>query len=234
MRKIIVLFLTLSLIWSCKKEKPESNFELTGNIKGFKSGKLYVQRLVDTNLVVIDSLIVDGKSDFSFNFDLKSPEMLYLFIDRGVTNSLDNNLQFFAEPGKMNIDTDLELFYQKSKISGSKNQKAYEDFVKVNRKFTNEILDLTAAKFKNFKNPVITDSLEKMESDLVKRKYLHALNFAINNKDLEVSPYIALTEISNINLKYLDTIQKSMSPKVANSMYGKKLVKFFQERKKLE
>jgi len=234
MRKIIVLFLALSLTWSCKKEKADSNFELTGNIKGFKSGKLFVQRLVDTNLVVIDSLVVDGKSEFKFNFDLQSPEMLYLFIDRGVTNSLDNNLQFFAEPGKMNIDTDLELFYLKSKISGSKNQKVYEDFLKVNKKFNNQLLDLTAAKFKAIKNLKNADSIYKVEGDILKRKYLHALNFAINNKDLEVSPYIALTEISDINLRYLDTIQKAMSPKVAKSFYGKKLLKLYEERKKVE
>jgi hypothetical protein len=57
---------------------------------------------------------------------------------------------------------------------------------------------------------------------VIKRKYLYATNFAINNKDHEVAPYIALAEIYDINLKFLDTIQKSMTPKVAQSLYGKK------------
>jgi len=35
-------------------------------------------------------------------------------------------------------------------------------------------------------------------------------------------------------LKYLDTIQKSMTPKIAKSLYGKKLNTLIQERKKLE
>ena len=35
--------------------------------------------------------------------------MLYLFLDRGQTNSIDNNLPFFAEPGNIKIETTLKL-----------------------------------------------------------------------------------------------------------------------------
>lgn len=234
MKNLIPSFFALILLLSCKNDKSKDNFELTGNIKGFKSGKLFIQRLVDTNLVVIDSIIIDGNSEFSSSFELKSPEMLYLFIDRGVTNSLDNNLQFFAEPGKMNIDTDLELFFMKAKITGSKNQRSFEEFVKVNREFNNQILELTAAKFKVFKNKASSDSIVTLQNDIVKRKYLFALNFAINNNDLEVAPFIALTEINDINLKYLNMIQKSMTPNVAKSLYGKKLIALYKERNKSE
>jgi hypothetical protein len=71
----------------------------------------------------------------------------------------------------------------------------------------------------------------KQESN-IKRKYLYATNFAINNKEYEVAPYIALSEIYDINMKYLDTIQKSMSPKVAQSLYGKKLTEYIAAVKK--
>ena len=72
---------------------------------------------------------------------------------------------------------------------------------------------------------------KKQESN-IKRKYLFATNFAINNKDHEIAPYIALAEIYDINLKYLDTIQKSMTPKVAQSLYGKKLTSYVNDIKK--
>ena len=54
----------------------------------------------------------------------------------------------------------------------------------------------------------------------------------MNNKDHEIAPYIALTEIYDINIKYLDTIQKAMSPKVAQSLYGKKLTEYIASIKK--
>jgi hypothetical protein len=44
--------------------------------------------------------------------------MLYLFLDRGVSNSLDNNLLFFAEPG--NIDTKLDSFFMELKSQDQK------------------------------------------------------------------------------------------------------------------
>ena len=63
---------------------------------------------------------------------------------------------------------------------------------------------------------------------------MYAVNFAINHSDYEVSPYIALTDIYDVNLKYMDTIQKAMTPKVSKSLYGKKLTSLLAERIKAE
>jgi len=60
------------------------------------------------------------------------------------------------------------------------------------------------------------------------------VNFALNNKDYEVAPYLAVSEIFDANIKYLDTIQKSLSPEVRDSKYGKSLTDFIKERRKLE
>ena len=160
--------------------------------------------------------------------------MLYLFLDRGVSNSLDNNLLFFAEPGEVNIETTLENYIADAKVSGSKNQDLYYEYKKVDRRFQEEGLDLIEKKFKAMKsknNLEIANISAKQESN-IKRKYLYATNFAINNKDHEIAPYIALSEIYDINIKFLDTIQKSMSPKVAQSLYGKKLTEYLASLKK--
>ena len=109
MNKIIIALLSITLLTSCGEEKKSENtLEITGNVKGLKKGKLYIQRIQDTALVVLDSIIINGKSTFETTLKLDSPEMLYLNLDRGISKSIDNNLLFFAEPGKMNIDTDLE------------------------------------------------------------------------------------------------------------------------------
>jgi len=67
---------------------------------------------------------------------------------------------------------------------------------------------------------------------ITKRKYLYAINFAVTNKDYAVAPYIALSEINDATIKYLDTIQKAMTPNVAKSKYGTMLTKYVAERKK--
>jgi hypothetical protein len=236
MNKILIALLSITLLTSCGEEKkPANTLEITGTIKGLKKGKLYIQKVQDTTLIVLDSIILNGKSTFESTIQLESPEMLYLFLDRNVSNSLDNNLLFFAEPGKINIDTDLEFFLAKAKITGSKNHELYEQYKDIVSKFNDQQLgyvkdELLALKAK--KN--ISEENAKKQDALLKRRYLYAGNFALTNANYEVAPYIALTDIYDINIKYLDTITKSMSPKVAKSKYGKKLIEYLAERKKLE
>lgn len=228
MKKLILAFVSLVLLASCNKNESKTNLHITGNIKGLKKGTLYIQRIVDTTLVAIDTINIDGSSAFESDIDLKSPEMLYLFLDRGTSNSLDNNLLFFAEPGTINIETNLESYISDAKISGSKNQDLFEEYKKINSRFIDEKLTLIEQKFNAVKsnNAKAIDSLSAKQESNIKRKYLYATNFAINNKDHEVAPYIALSEIYDINVKYLDTIQKSMTPEVAQSLYGKKLTEY--------
>ncbi len=228
MKKSIIAFVALLLLSACNQNETKGNLHITGNIKGLKKGTLYIQRVVDTTLVAIDTIHIDGSSTFESDLDLKSPEMLYLFLDRGVTNSLDNNLSFFAEPGTITIETTLDHYLSDAKIKGSKNQEIFEEYKKINTRFTDENLTLIEKKFNAVKNKdtKAVDSLSAKQDSNTKRKYLFATNFALNNRDFEVAPYIVLSEIYDINVKYLDTIQKSMSPKVAKSLYGKKLTEY--------
>lgn len=234
MKKSILAFSAVILIASCNKKESKGNLHLTGNVKGLKEGTLYIQKVVDTTLIAIDTIKIDGNSHFESDLDIKSPEMLYLFLDRGVTNSLDNNLMFFAEPGIMNIETNLDSFLSGAKITGSKNQELYEEYKKTTERYKDENLNLIEQKFKAIKRKDATavDSLNKLQDLNLKRKYLFAVNFAMNNKDHEIAPYIALAEVYDINIKYLDTIHKALTPKVAQSMYGKKLANYIEALKK--
>ncbi len=162
--------------------------------------------------------------------------MLYLFVDRGQTNSVDDNLPFFAEPGNMTIESHNEEFFKRAKITGSQNQKLYEEFLKIKNRFVNDNLDLEkdvllATKYNNIK---------KLDSTLVKkdrlrdRKYFYTLNFAVQHRDHEIAPYLGVYEIGDMNLVFLDTLQKSITPKVAQSHYGKQFNTLITERKKTE
>ena len=228
MKKSIIAFAALLLVFACNKNEEEGNLHITGNIKGLKKGTLYIQRIIDTSLIIIDTIAIDGSSAFESHLDLKSPEMLYMYLDRGTTNSLDNNLSFFAEPGNLTITTSLDNYIADAKVTGSKNNEIFEEYKKINANFTDNNLTLIEQKFNAIKsnNTKAADSLRIKQDANIKRKYLFATNFALNNRDFEVAPYIALSEIYDINVKYLDTIQKAMSPKVAKSLYGKKLTQY--------
>ncbi|WP_333600335.1 DUF4369 domain-containing protein [Flavobacterium sp.] len=236
MRKSLIALVSILFLASCSEKKSTKNFVLTGNIKGLKNGTLYIQRIKDTTLVAIDTIKINGDSHFTSEFDLKSPEMLYLFLDRGVTNSVDNNISFFAEKGKMNIETSLDFFTADATITGSKNQELYDEYRKVVSRYVDQDLDLVEKKFKAYKDKKAAEmaKIQEQQNNILKRKYLYTTNFAVNHGDYEVAPYVALAEISDINMKYLDTIQKRMTPRVAKSLYGKKLNDFIAARKKVE
>jgi hypothetical protein len=236
MKKLLLALISIALMSSCEDKKTPKNFVMNGNIKGLKKGTLYIQRIVDTTLVAIDTIKINGDSQFVTEFDLKSPEMLYLFLDRGVSNSIDNNISFFAEEGTLKLETSLDFFTADVKITGSKNQELYDSYRKVISKYNNQDLDLVELKFKAYKekNTIEVAKIQNKQDALLKTKYLYTTNFAVNNGDYEVAPYIAISDIYDINLKYLDTIQKRMSPKVAKSLYGKKLTNYIAERKKME
>lgn len=237
MKRSILALMALALLISCNKEDHgDANLHITGNIKGLKKGTLYIQKVVDTALVAIDTIVINGKSTFESHVKIDSPEMLYLFLDRGQTNSVDNNLPFFAEPGNMKIETSNDEFFYKAKITGSENQKLYEEFLKIKSRFSNDNLDLVAKNLEATKNSNVKqlDSIAQKSDQLIKRRYLYTANFALNHAKNEVGPYVALSEIADINLKYLDTIQKSMSPKIAKSLYGKMLTDYIADRKKAE
>ncbi len=234
MYKSFLAFLSVILLVSCSDKKQTKDFLLTGYIKGLKKGTLYIQRINENKLIALDTIKINGDAHFSSELDLKSPEMLYLFLDRGVSNSLDNNIPFFAEKGTMNIETSLDFFTADAKITGSKNQELYDEYKKVVSRYVDQDLTLIEKKFNAFKdkNTEEVNRIEEEQKSITKRKYLYTTNFAVNHGDHEVAPYVTLAEIYDINLKFLDTIQKSMSPKVAKSLYGKKLNDFIAARKK--
>jgi hypothetical protein len=235
MKKIVLAFAALAILVACKNEdQSDANVHIDGNIKGFKKGTLFIQRFKDTAMVNIDTIVINGDSRFESHLKLDSPEMLYLVIDRVKTNSVDDNLPFFAEPGTIKIETSKDAFFSQARITGSKNQKVYEEFLALKKRTVDDNLELVKKEFEARKdnNRAALDSLSIKSEQNLKRRYLITANFALNHATTDVGPFLALSEIPDANIKYLDTIQKSMSPVVAKSHYGKMLTKYVADRKK--
>ncbi|NOY46837.1 MAG: DUF4369 domain-containing protein [Chlorobi bacterium] len=226
------LILAVLLIFSCGEK--ESDLTVTGTIKGLKKGTIYLQQLKDSTLVVLDSLVVNGEQPFELHSDLEEPEVLYLMLDKnGAENS---RIAFFADRGITEINTTLKRYGFNPKIKGSKQQEKLEEFNSIISKFNNQRLELIKEQFEAqlSKDTSKINAVNKKAENILKRKYLYAINFALNNKDSEVSPYIAIAEIYNANIKYLDTIYNTLPKDIANSKYGKELDLHIKKRKQEE
>ncbi|MGO1585310.1 MAG: DUF4369 domain-containing protein, partial [Mesonia sp.] len=188
MKKILIAAASLLLIVSCQTK--ETNFSLTGNIKGLKQGKLYLQKIEDTLVVNVDSVIIDGDANYSLEAFLKEPEIMFLYLDKSDGDRNDDIVDFFAEEGEMMINSSLDNFVSDAKISGSKNQVVLEEYEGIIKRFSEQNLDLIKASFDAEKagdqEKMLT--VNKSYESLLKRKYLYTVNYAITHKDKEASP----------------------------------------------
>jgi len=230
MKKIIFLAL-VTLFVSCKKE--EGNLVLSGEIKGLSQGKLYIQKFEDSLLKPLKIIKFDGKSDFKTYLNIEEPEVLYLYLDRGTTNSLDDKILFFADKGKMTITSDVNNFISKVQISGNENQELWNHYKEVVRKLTNKNLDYLEQQLQAAQegNLVKSDSLIRLQEYIYKRKYQYTIQFCMSHPDKELTPYLALTEIHDANRIYLDSIYNSLSENVKQSKYGKLFGEYLNEQK---
>ena len=230
MKKILVIGL-LFLIVACSKEKELGNMVVQGKIKGIKKGTLYLKKMRDTLIVSVDSIRLFGKDSFTLTDNITSPEMYFLTL-----NQNQSTLSFFGEEGNITVNDQIEKFGISPRIEGSNNQKILEKYKEVANKFQDKQLDLLAA---NMQAQIDSDietsqSLRKQAEKQNLKKYIFTINFALNNSDTEAAAYITLTELVNANVKYLDSINNSLTKKVKQSYYGEKLAEFIKNIKETE
>lgn len=234
MKKLGLYILVLAFVAACSTE--ETNLEIQGKVQGLKKGTLYLQKIEDTTLVTIDSVIVDGDENFSFETFIESPQVMYLYLNKKDNNNYNDRVLFFAEPGEMTINTTLQNFDGDVIVEGSENQKKLMEYEAMMQRFNSRNLELIQKNIEAQQtvDSAALDSTNKEFESLIKRRYLYTVNFALNNKDREIAPYLAVSEIFDANIKYLDTIYSSLTPEVKESFYGKSLEEFLKERRELE
>jgi len=227
--KRLIAILVLVSIFSCGNDA--NKLTVNGTVKGLKKGTIYLKKVQDTLLVTIDSVSLNGSSNFNFTSDIEEPEMFFLYLNKNTKE--DERISFFADKGLTKINTTLKNFAFDAKIKGSKQQDLMEEYLTMISKLNNQNLDLTKTMFEAAKD---NDSLKLKETEIAlnnmtKKKYFYTANFAVNNKDSEVAPYLALSEIYDANIYFLDTINNSLTPKIKASKYGKALEKFITDIK---
>lgn len=232
MKKIVSILLLSVVLYSCSSKK-EGNMIVQGQIKGLKKGKLYLQKMVDTVLVSVDSIALLGNDTFTLTDNVDSPVLYYLTFDG---NTTDKRILFFGEEGIITINDHVDKFGNQPIITGSKNQEVLDKYNVIGRRFQNDRLDFIKKDFdaKRAKDDDLVQQLENDYKKMVRRRVLFTTNFAITNADLEVAPYIALTEMYDASLKMLDTVNNSLSPRAKNSFYGKRFQEYLDNIKKAE
>ena len=196
---------------------------VSGNIDGLKKGTIYLQKQQDSIIISIDSILVEGNSNFKLETKINEPDIYYLYLDKNDGDSLNDIITFFGNNGDINIQTSLKNFDSSYEISGSKNTELLQEYFSIIRKFNLQNLDLLEIFYKSQieNNQAKIDSVNTQIENLIKRKYLYTLNFATNNSEFEISPYLAVSQIADANQEFLLKLYDTLPEKIKNSKYGK-------------
>lgn len=218
------LLLLIIIISSCTTT---DNFYLNGDIKGLKKGTIVLSKSIKNLEVILDSINLNGDSNFTLSCFLNEPEVLKIKL----TNSGLNNdeIYFFANEGVTDFKTNLKRFVYEADFNGSLQQRKLDEFKKMMTKYNEENLNLIKNQIELYNNEDEIIIINQKLVNLKKREMFYIINFTINNSNSEVSPFIANKYLNDINIKYLDTIYKSLEESIKNSKYGlilkKKLTK---------
>ena len=209
------LLLLIIIISSCTTT---DNFYLNGDIKGLKKGTIVLSKSIKNSEIVLDSINLNGDSNFTLSCFLNEPEVLKIKL----TNSGLNNdeIYFFANKGVTDFKTNLKRFVYEADFNGSLQQRKLDEFKKMMTKYNEENLNLIKNQIELYNNEDEIIIINQKLVNLKKREMFYIINFTINNSNSEVSPFIANKYLNDINIKYLDTIYKSLEESIKNSKYG--------------
>ena len=131
------------------------------------------------------------------------------------------------------LSEDLGNYKKSFAIKGKENIRLMEEFQKYEKQFILEREKLNDSRkiFIQSNEVEKVDSIQELINSLTLKSYLFTANFAINNADYEVAPYLALNKIGDAKLKILEAIEQKLSPQIRKSKYGKRFIEFLEIKK---
>jgi hypothetical protein len=205
----------LMLLLSCSTASTKnSTIEVT--IAGLKKGKIYLEQVVDSTLIVLDSVRVSREETHILTLDLEHPEFLILRLDKEDFNSFNDRISFFADPGKTSIKTSLDGFEKDAIIVSGPHQKEFENISKM-------LSDFDIKSLQEYLFPDRQDSLIRVAQRNEIRRYQYLVNYALANTDNYLTPFVIVEQGDFLQQKWKDSIYNLLSDDIKSSTYGKQL-----------
>ena len=212
MKKLFYSLIAIILVSSCTNNP---KYKIQGNITGLNSGSAVLSKVVDNELVTVDSVEINN-GIFTFKGSVEQPEFyLITFAD-----TLEG-IQLFLENTNISINTNVDSIGN-AKIDGSEISVLFNNFndelLNYNMKFRalyNEYIQANmtgnAARVKE-----IEDEYTKAEED--QTAYIE--NFVKENSNNVLAPFIVLRYMSyRLEVEELEALMNDFSPELGQSQY---------------
>lgn len=213
MKKLAVAILAAGLLSGCASNKSDQ-FHVNGTIAGLDSGKVYLKKVEDNKMKVVDSTIVEN-GQFAFSGNIGLPEVYYIGFDgkKGV-------VPFFNEASEIALNGHVDSLNQ-ARVEGSETQAFYEGYQKKNGEFENKLRE-TYFKYKDAETEGDTaaiNRLNKVWEEVESGQKSWGRNFIMENNTNVVAAYVAYRNSYQYELEELESITSNFDPAIAQSVY---------------
>ena len=229
MKKILFLVTTAIVLFSCKN-LAEGEYEITGNIKGIKSGLVYLEKQDPMGMGVktIDTVkIIDGK--FEIKGKTTEPEICFIQIDK-----VNGKVPFILEGGEIEMQVDKDSLF-KSKLSGTYSNDEFSKFNeetnKLQKKVQKKAMDFQMKNMAKMneaqknKDTVAMNSLRKQYELIQKDITDYTFDYPKTHSKSYISVLIvqAMFNNSKFKVKEIETIYNSLDESLKKTKPGKKV-----------
>ena len=238
MKKILFLVTTAIVLFSCKN-LAEGEYEITGNIKGIKSGLVYLEKQDPMGMGVktIDTVkIIDGK--FEIKGKTTEPEICFIQIDK-----VNGKVPFILEGGEIEMQVDKDSLF-KSKLSGTYSNDEFSKFNeetnKLQKKVQKKAMDFQMKNMAKMneaqknKDTVAMNSLRKQYELIQKDITDYTFDYPKTHSKSYISVLIvqAMFNNSKFKVKEIETIYNTLDESLKKTKPGKKVKENIDNLKK--
>jgi peroxiredoxin len=217
MKKILILLPVLAMVFACNQQSKE--FTIDGTITGYDSGYVYLQKVIDGDLISIDSVKhTEGK--FQFKGSVEFPEMYYLnFGDRR------RRAMLFLDNSQVVFTAMLDSL-ENASVTGSLSHDEFKRYKDEMKPFDDKMKELST-KYTEAKKEGNDKLMEEIGStwDALDNERETAIRafISINNKSV-VAPFVLRSELSHsLEVNALDSMLGIFDTTLNASPYVKTL-----------
>jgi peroxiredoxin len=214
-KNLSFIVIAVVILASCTGKKAKNEFVVTGTVDTLVSSKIYLQKRADGPLITLDSAMISSNGEFKFMGVINYPEVYYLTLP-----ATKSSVPFFIEPSDIIVNIRTKDI-NKTKITGSKNQAAYEAYLDKVDEYNNKINDnyekfTKAEEAGDFAGQRYYDSLVTALDD---QKTMFSKDYALQNPGSFVTPYIMYRNSYTYGLEDLEKSLNAFDTSLSHSVY---------------
>ncbi|MCU0369927.1 MAG: AhpC/TSA family protein [Bacteroidales bacterium] len=212
-KNIVISLLAVVVMDSCTKTV-KNEYTITGSLDTLINGMVYLQKRLQGPLITIDSAQV-SKGNFRLKGTIDYPEVYYLTLP-----ATKSSVPFFIEPSEIIVNINTKNI-NKTKITGSKNQAAYDGYLDMVDQFNAKLKE----SYQMYNKAEELGDLEKVRhydsliTVLDEQRSQFSKNYVLQNTQSFVSPYIMYRNSYTYELEDLEKALNALDTSLSHSVY---------------